>query len=192
VTPARVIGLLLAFALLAPGDARAGVASMTVKDVGTEKYSLLQGMVSYRAADGEANDVRVEHADGAPLVVIRDTAGAQGGPGCESTSDPTVAVCRPPEGLSVALALGDGDDRAFAPGWIVDGGDGDDVIEADSAVGGSGRDVLHGRRVDGGPGSDELIGTPDPNDVASYAGRLVGRRSANRATRTGAPRSSAL
>lgn len=177
----RRVGLIaLAAAALTPVDG-ASAATAEVECEGTRGCSIY--FVAYRAGPGEANRVTVTQLEGFRARLRDDGALVAAGEGCERI-DPHEVVCG--EVTTVRAALGDGDDELAvialqsAMSAFVDGGTGDDRIEAGGTlVGGGGRDILVG-----GSASDTLIDgdsvrAPDADvmdggagvDTVSYSGR---------------------
>jgi Ca2+-binding RTX toxin-like protein len=145
------------FALL---GGRADAATVAIED----------GTAIYTAESGEANRLEI-HAPAGEAIVFEDP-GAQisAGAGCTPVG-PHVASCSSYE--DVAVALGDGDDRATLSGHgsgnttpVLDAGDGNDTLIGgplrDELDGGRGNDQLQGGdaddRVDGGGGIDVIRG----------------------------------
>jgi Ca2+-binding RTX toxin-like protein len=136
-------------------------------------------IVTVTAAKGERNDVTVSvRLDGRyTLTKLRDaTAPLKVRTGCRRTGSHT-ATCRGANDLGqVKVNLRDGDDRATVGSQpdsyrlyyftTVDGGDGDDYLDADDGAermsGGSGNDILRGssdrESMNGGTGRDTLDG----------------------------------
>ena len=163
----RWLGVLVAV-LAAPAAAHGSTVTMEQRyEPGHRGPDYIVATAHVRAAPGEANAmaVRFEGAD----VVIDDAAGVQAGTGCAAGA-PNQARCEAPPGaflwvdvdtadgddevslsagVTGRLALGEGDDRATAPGTATaDGGPGNDVL-----AGGPGAQTL-----EGGPGNDDIAG----------------------------------
>lgn len=192
------IGLFLALA------APAGAATITVTGWAPGPYgsSNLSGStiaVSYDAAPGEANDLRITR-DGAgdQYLLFTDTGATTVSYGAwpvnpctRGTVDPSdVHVVRCPlQGATarVTVSLGDRDDHALlrpdsAP-YIslvqqADGGTGNDTIDADSGllIGGEGDDTLTlsaamvASQAQGGPGADDITGSAFGDLIAGGPG----------------------
>ena len=110
-----------------PPGATAGVAEVST---GPD-----EAVVAYRADPGERNGVEIYSVDSGAYRVA-DSAGVAPGAGCVTGEAPTVALCTPPTGLPVRLAVRVGDkpdyvNLEFVPGiaaWVA-GGAGDDTID---------------------------------------------------------------
>ena len=122
-------------------------------------------MVVFTAASGEINRVAITEAVirfGQNRYLVRDkSAPVMAGAGCERVDEdpippvPAAAVC-----TAAAIGpqqLGDGNDWISSPGGWVAGGDGDDVLFANSGEGGRGDDVVIGQAGEGGSGDDQLM-----------------------------------
>jgi hypothetical protein len=123
-------------------------------------------MVVFTAAAGESNNVVIAETalEGTRTrYVVRDRwSPVTPGPGCERVDDQAVACMA---GSVGPQQLGDGNDRISSPGGQAFGGDGDDVLSLDLGGasltivdGGDGNDVLNGERGVGGAGDDLLVG----------------------------------
>lgn len=192
----RLLLALILVPLLAPGAASAATVSL-----GSPPVDLLHHAVRFHAARGEANGVAIA-VTGTEATVTESGAPLVAGPGCSLVDAHTARCAVPaapePDSIdAVVAALGDRGDRiavAFpAPGQppraggpvraeavaIVDGGSGDDALDASRAQiamartgagpvlrGGPGRDTLTG-----GPGEDSLLGGPDADTLRGGAGR---------------------
>ena len=134
----------------------------------------------YEAAPGETNVVSLEERGTG--IAVHDTVSITPGALCEATSDPRTVVCDPAYVSGTDFDLGDGDDRVDQTLrnaiTNVDGGPGDDVIDATKGGGG----MLRGGEGDddirasdgmstmvGGPGADRIIGGASNADFVSYA-----------------------
>jgi hypothetical protein len=138
--------------------------------------------VTFRAAEGERNDLRMlAHPDG--VHIVDSGAAIETGAFCTAVN-PNDVHCGPPapSGLVAAAFTGDGRDTAFASigsvflgsgpdhglaaGSGMEGGPGDDrligVSGASLLIGGAGRDHLSGAGGDdalaGGSGKDRILG----------------------------------
>lgn len=145
-----------------------------------------KGVLVYRAAPGERNDLRIARS-GTVWVSDSDSVRMHAGRGCDPVDRITVQ-CDP--AVRAVIRLGNENDRARLFGYfdsaLVEGGRGDDRLiggrERDELRGGDGTDLLiGGRGVDrlmadwqgvdnvtedrlrGGPGSDMLVGSAGPN-----------------------------
>lgn len=172
-----LLGLVVLLAL-PTSSAAAATAGVSRTEGGQGSESFFFDAVSYRAAPGERNQLRVslEREGAFERVVLRD-AGAivAPGEGCSSIGAHAVR-CEGEFGEMPAVAsLGDGGDTArLGAAARVDGGRGDDTLVGsrardlldgglgtDSVIGGEGRDSLSdaggdGDLLDGGPGTDGL------------------------------------
>jgi len=171
----RVLLAVIAFACCATNARAATVTYEPAPPADPNDHS--GGPFSYvhiKAGPGEANVLDIARAGQA--IVIRD-AGAPlvYGPGCQEQADGSV---RCPAG-EVDARMGDGDDRVLAhTGAFVDGGSGNDTLEADlvrfdssALYGGDGDDVLRGDGdLDGGAGRDRLTGGPGDDILEGGAG----------------------
>jgi RTX calcium-binding nonapeptide repeat (4 copies) len=141
-----------------------------------------KGVVVYRAAPGERNDVLITASDG---VFVGDSVPIHAGPGCESADRYFVRCDQTSRAL---IRLGNRDDRAKVtlprdPGTkierfervAIDGGRGDDVLtggpEIDTLLGGRGKDDLRG-----GAGVDRLLAGGYGLSTDPTADRLHGGR----------------
>jgi hypothetical protein len=186
--------VLLALGLLFAAAAPAGAATLRMSSWSDGPFgagNLSGGSIwpVYTAAPGEANALTVSNT-GSSLVVSDPgaiiTTSWHYQP-CTVSSDQHTATC-PIQGASGGLAvdLGDGDDHAQVHPYAtpypirvsnVEGGAGDDVIEADTGPlsGGAGDDTLTitgggGTTMSGGPGADHLVGGPGNDLVAGGPG----------------------
>jgi RTX calcium-binding nonapeptide repeat (4 copies) len=167
-----VMAMLLA-SLVVP-CAPAGAASVQVNE--------RRGVVVYRAAPGERNDLRITASDG---VFVADAVPIHAGPGCESADRYLVRCDQTSDAL---IRLGNRDDRAKvtllrAPDTTIDrfelvtieGGRGDDVLtggpERDNLLGGRGTDELRG-----GAGIDRVLAGGYGVSTDRTADRLRGGR----------------
>lgn len=136
--------------------------------------------VTYRAAPGERNDVRVRAANrSGTRIVFTDRVPIRPGKRCRRR--PPGVVCRVGAENRFALVrthvrLGDRDDRArLRLGASAAGGPGDDMIvgsgSSDVVSGGPGADVLRGRggadQLRDGPGVDRVMGGDDGDTFLS-------------------------
>jgi Ca2+-binding RTX toxin-like protein len=130
--------------------------------------------VTYRAASGEVNDVRVVAAGGV-FRITDPGAVIAAGVGCDAVSLHEV-TCKPAGAKRAVVDLGDGADSVVLGPAVVLGlvhaGDGNDVLRGgdrrDRLYGDAGDDVLRGGKaihvsrreqiVDGGPGDDDVSG----------------------------------
>jgi hypothetical protein len=151
------------------------------------RFCVASQEITYTAASGERNAVRLT-ADPSGAVVIVDTGAAitvgpadasAVGARCTVSDDGHQARCTPVLPPVVSVAVGDADDTAsIGVRGSIDGGPGDDVLDAsaDAVVlrGGAGSDRLTGgdgaQTLDGGPGPDTIAGGPGI-DTATYADR---------------------
>lgn len=170
---ATCLGVLLLVATL-PAGALAGTVRL-VGDYG----------VSFRAAPGERNDLRIASAAGDPSAVILTDGGAPLTPGRGCTAVAAGVLCAPRFLDLITVNLGDRSDRAdlsasrrTAP--QVKGGTGDDRLRGPSCLWGEeGADILRitaspARSTcfgsSGGDGADRLIGSPRPDDLFGGSG----------------------
>ena len=150
--------------------------------------------VTFRAAEGERNDVRMLlHPDG--VRIVDSGAAIETGDFCTAVN-PNDVRCGPPapsglvatafagDGRDVAFAsigsvfLGRGPDHGLAAGVAMEGGPGDDrligVSGASLLFGGAGRDHLSGAGGDealaGGSGRDRLIARGGADRIEAGAG----------------------
>ena len=136
--------------------------------------------LTYTAGPGETNVVSVEEHGGG--IAVHDTVPITHGERCEDTSDPDTVVCDPAYVVVENFDLGDGDDRLAGPlhdaVTNVEGGPGNDVIDAAEAgggllQGGSGDDDIRasavGSTMIGGPGADRFVGGVGNADFVSYS-----------------------
>lgn len=176
VAPAFLVIVLLLAAVPPAGAATVSSGTRTVV-WGKRAPHPVVPLIAVQAGVSEVNDVSVrDQGDGWALV--RDArATLTAGDGCAQV-DEYSARC--PIGR-VEATLGDGDDRFAAssvpapfhgPGVVLDGGAGDDVLEAGGPsaaelVGGEGDDVLTGAALadalTGGRGRDRLAGGAGPD-----------------------------
>jgi Ca2+-binding RTX toxin-like protein len=175
--------VLLAIGLLFATAAPAGAATVSLSSWSDGPYgagNLSGGVIfpTYTAAPGETNDLTVTDTGsslvftdpGAPITASWHYAA------CTVSSDQHTATC-PIQGArgSLGVSLGDGNDTAHVHPYatpypigvsLVDGGAGDDAVEADTGplAGGAGDDTLTVTRdsglakLDGGPGADHVTG----------------------------------
>lgn len=180
--PAGAVLLLATSAGTAPPAHAANAALVTARGY----------LVSFVAADGQANDLEITRWSTAEYVwtyrfddvVPLRIGGDAGDRGCTrpDADDPTVVQCVTTEspqdgGPALQIRLGDGADVAVVAAYtdavhdihdaFVDAGPGDDVVVV-RAIGG---------RVRGGPGDDLLVGGPwrDRLEGGDGADRLLGR-----------------
>jgi hypothetical protein len=168
----------------------AAPVAATAATADVEPYPIF-GVV-YLAAPGEAN-VLSASAGGtlaaANLSFADLGASITAGSGCTSGGPHAVACSANFVGPLGIVALNDRDDSARLPaspalgGWIVDGGAGDDSVDAGAAAfgagatvnGGPGNDVLTGSEVDdkldGGPGDDVIYGQAGFDTLDGGGGR---------------------
>ena len=145
------------------------MALVLADPAGAATVSAQGASARFTAGAGEDNDVRVG-ADGGRLTVRDAGAPLAAGAGCAAAPAGAVTCELADPTPSLAVALGDGDDRLAigdAPDWAVTGagGAGDDVLAGgpsdDVLTGGPGDDVLRGAagedRLDGGRGADRLL-----------------------------------
>ncbi len=158
----RMAQLLLTAAILLALPVPASAATVTYQPP-REYYkgAYDPAVVTVQAASGEANDIRVEAANGQDRFVIRDFGAVLEPGACERLDDHSVR-CPP---ASVLVLAGDRDDRVGGDGIAqIRGGDGDDVLSGATHVAGdAGDDRLTGppghyySYLDGGPGDDLLV-----------------------------------
>lgn len=124
----------------------AGAAEVSVIQESSNKGPAPPAYVSFRAAGGEANAVTVTR-DGGHYTVTDTGALLTPRGGCTRV-DLWTASCTAQQ---LQVTLGDGDDSLVAPyGQAIDGGSGNDTIEAGGFIdAGDGDDVVRG-----GPGDD--------------------------------------
>lgn len=157
----RVLALTLGTAwvvafLAVVSPALGGTAAVRTDRVGRDAG---RDLLVYRAGSGERNRLTQRASDGA--LILRDPAGIDPGKGCRRTEPPSLDTVRcrykisfdeELEEASLIVFLGDRDDRVLldrgAPGAMLDGGPGRDVLRSSGA-----NNVLRG-----GPGDDRLIG----------------------------------
>jgi hypothetical protein len=159
------LALVVLVVMWSPGAAVASRASTGVGPDGT--YTV----VTYKAASGEANRLRVTGGGG---WVVFDDPGASAiaaGAGCTSTSARRV-VCRARGQLpDVFVTLGDGDDHASVDAHDDDGGS--PAFEV-AFAGGAGDDVLRSADTftdfSGGPGNDTIVPGEFDNEIVCGAG----------------------
>lgn len=114
----------------------------------------------------ENNDIEAgATADG--RIVIRDRGATIRSTECSPEEGGGVSC---PSAGDLTMRLGDGDDRAAAPGWIVDAGAGNDTVTGTNVDGGPGDDVLTGTELGdtltAGPGRDTVRGGAGPDTIA--------------------------
>ena len=159
----------IALALLVPATASASTAGVAAVQSRGTYY-----VAEYDAATGEVNDLSVQGA-GSSLVLTDPGAEITPGEGCTAITVHSVTCTSPSsdELSSVRASLDDEADRftSQGPGFGVDAGPGDDMLEGGAGggtlAGGDGDDILRGGTglvwLDGGDGADELTGT-EQND----------------------------
>jgi Ca2+-binding RTX toxin-like protein len=166
---ALVVSVLGACGVIAPAASAstAGVSVGQFYDT-PEADPYYEASLAYTADPGEANDVRVSQASG--VVSLADLgATIRAGQGCTSV-DAHHVTCQSPQSdaplVSGSFDLGDLGDHmtldasvAFYP--VVDGGGGDDVLDASAGP----TSVLRG-----GEGDDHLTGGPGRDDLTGGAG----------------------
>jgi Ca2+-binding RTX toxin-like protein len=135
-------------------------ALLPVADASAATIRVTDGTLTIEAAAGETNVVTVGRTQG--VIRVRDTGPPPvAGAGCTSQGANTVecafaASAQPP----VEISLGDGDDRATINAnlsVLIDGGDGNDALDADG--------VYLQASLHGGVGDDTLIGGPGMLDI---------------------------
>jgi len=112
---------------------------------------VFEDVVTFRAAPGEQNDLRITESEGGVFTIVDSVPLTTSD--CDQV-DPFTAVCTFEYGIGVAAELGDLDDSAVIDAfWIdrVEGGDGADTITVSGGPGVS--------DVRGGPGDDRLVDT---------------------------------
>jgi hypothetical protein len=185
VAPRILLTLLVLLAIPAP----AGAA--TIAYVEDEPH------FAFSAEPGETNDLLLDENDDGDLMVSDAGAPLTPGANCEAI-DAHTARCSPwlvGGDVNLRVFLGDGDDQVHVgpiPAGriltvrgttVIDGGDGDDLLDARRAAatvldGGPGRDELYsgviGGSLDGGDGTepDLLVGSKR-QDIVTYAGRTT-------------------
>jgi len=162
--PTSLITTSLALVLAAPAQAGTITLRSTPPDP-SNRYDQGVAYWIFTAATGERNDIVVETVPGG--VRVTDTAALP--TGCPADG-PSSVVCLGDD--SIAVGLGDGDDRLLArDDALLDaqGGPGDDHLTAlgDASLGGGTGDDL----VEGGPGEQFLGGGPGRDVVRGGAGR---------------------
>jgi Ca2+-binding RTX toxin-like protein len=166
---------LAALSLLLPAAAQAAtVSAEAVPGRGVVYY-----VVTYSAAPGEANDLTEQPApDGITLV---DTgAEMTAGEGCTTITAHSATCTRADTSASLHASLGDEKDHftSEGPGFDVQGGPGDDVLDGGAAGGylrgGDGEDLLQGGKTVtwfyGGPGNDTMTGTDETDRFTGGSG----------------------
>jgi Ca2+-binding RTX toxin-like protein len=164
-----LLAVIAAFAIsvLSPASALAGAVSVT------------NGTLSYVAAPGETNDVKVS---GFGNLLVEEEAGLAAGVGC-SSQEPNRVVCPSTGVTAVYFDTGDKNDTltnyTFLPATLRGGGGNDSIFGgggADTLDGGDGTDSLYGSwgddRLDGGS-ADDTLGGGTGNDTAVYASRTA-------------------
>ncbi len=168
----RCVALAVLLVLSVAQSALAGTATMG-EYVFDPTYPTGLPDFHFAATPGERNALTVTR-DGLAITLRDARATVHAGPGCVAI-DPRAVVCRPPgAGYEPSLArfvidAGDGDDVVTlpakpGPGFTgIQGGPGDDTLAgAGTLDGGPGRDVLTGGdgrdELDGGSGADVLRG----------------------------------
>ena len=188
--PTAIVLLLIAFGLVAPAAASAGVVRIVEKQQVSRGGSFQVDTVEYVASAGERNRLSLTFrgdVGSEGTVVLRDEAGVVAGEGCTRVADdPRTAECPGLyawSGEDVVVALGDENDVATGEGVELfvgfDGGGGDDVLIGGDFLarldGGPGGDELRagtGRGLmDGGSGPDVMLGGQSDEDSISYADR---------------------
>ncbi len=161
------------------GSVDATAATITVRDRDGEFAT-----AHYVAEPGEVNDLMVVTVEERRVRITDPGAVITASGGCRAV-DAHAAICRGYY-FSARLDLGDLDDRAISPArpgqdmeLAVNGGPGDDVIQAGGVGGLSAEDV----RIDGGDGNDLL-------DAGGGFGKLRGGAGADRLL--GGPEADAL
>jgi hypothetical protein len=164
-----------------------------------ETYEYISDTITYRAASGEQNDVKLTARDRS--ATIHDNGAAVvAGRGCDQVTPHEAHCSGGTDGAVFATAyLGDGDDAAHligSPGadgtlgaygaLAAKGGPGNDTLIGASSKpyldGGPGNDSLDAKSASsgssmlGGPGDDTLVGGPGGDDATGGAGsdRLFG------------------
>ena len=159
---------MLLLLLLLPEAARAGTASLAV---GTGEHGeVVYVLISYRAANGERNDVTVSQEGSS--VVFHDAGAPVEVDGCDRIDEHT-ARCTSPraDDVNAGIGVGDLNDRVRnVNAWVgVDGGTGKDTLSAgmhaSTLVGGGGTDV-----VIGSPYDDVLVGGAGPDRIEGGEG----------------------
>jgi Ca2+-binding RTX toxin-like protein len=190
----------LEFALLLL-TATAALACVLASGASGATIAVEGGTAVFRAADGEANDLRIGLWGGSnpceDLIVVNSLCAADAGApltvgaGCEQL-DPNLAACPeetqdPHIGRPVLVLGGDRDDSLWEEsemreGVTLRGGTGDDIVRSGSAVGkspslygGLGDDTLS--VYNNGSGDETMFGGPGDDELCSCengAGRLHG------------------
>ena len=172
--------------------AAAGVALLAPGVASASRLAYENGVVTYQAAPGEQNRVVVNWGGGRPtfsdVPAVEDAMTI--GPGCQDTYGDRVIIECPgaPLSATIAVRLGDGDDRAEVLGDdqrghrhelygdagnddlhseegsdLLDGGEGNDSLQPDDIDDGDQAGV--GDTVSGGPGQDLLQLVDSPQDT---------------------------
>jgi hypothetical protein len=157
----------VALCLMAPAGATAATVSV----------DQASGTLTYAAAPGELNNLRLEVQPGGGVHVSDLSAPLTAGAGCTADGQDS-ATCSSVAATRLLVNTGDLDDSvdvsAGALPAEIDGGAGTDLLRggtgADVLRGGAGDDVLDGRA-----GADQMSGG-DGVDTADYAGRTAGVR----------------
>jgi Ca2+-binding RTX toxin-like protein len=196
-----ILAVVLATLAAAPAATHAATLTTTQStSTGPHDEVYYDITLTLRAAPGEHNDVTVRTernpvpgtAFAYPAFVITDTGGTPLTPADGCTAEPDGSVrCAPKGGSSFTFAadLGDGDDRVTVQdpeegsgvvGFTLDGGDGNDVLDARAVKGialvrfdgGAGDDTELGggssSEFTGDPGHDRIAGGPGEDDQLSY------------------------
>ena len=152
--------------LLAPAGAMAATVSV---DQAT-------GALTYTAAPGELNNVRIAVQDGGAVTVSDLSAPLSAGAGCAADGQDR-ATCSGGTITRLLIDTGDLDDSVDLAGGLpatIDGGAGKDLLRggagADALRGGAGDDVLDGRGA-----ADQMAGG-EGVDTADYSSRTAGVR----------------
>jgi Ca2+-binding RTX toxin-like protein len=178
----RAISLSVLVLAIAPAAACAATAE--VRSVASPSGSGVYPQVVFTGAPGEANRVSgIVDLFAAQTTFHDDAASISAGAGCMPIDTHTVR-CNAAITPLVLFDVGDGNDAVRAPdnyfagGIVVNGGDGDDVLQGTGTLnGGPGSDTLVGGPADdtlnGGAGADVLHGQDGP-DVLSGDGDGAG------------------
>lgn len=171
--------------VLLPSSAHAASLSVTHKVLGDAQGPVVVDVVSFEAAPGERNDVRLEagpHGPGTESFVFRDRVAITTGEGCSVTApNGTAATCtlgsrtqRQESALAssgespVMLNLGDLDDRAVTAGFgsptSIEGDAGNDTLLNDGEV---------FVRFSGGPGNDRVDVGGSVDECFDFDGGVV-------------------
>lgn len=188
--PASLVIAVLASAVL-PGSASAATVAygLTGARPGTEanRYTRLV----FSARPGEVNRVTASYtaaggyrvSDSAGGLAIAGRAGDPWSASCSVAEARLVSCSRAkqsagavpsPTAAGETVRTGDRDDsfRGTGAPWVVDGGDGNDMLSGGlSALGGPGNDRIRGfSSGEGGPGADLLTGTPGTDELVGGVG----------------------